>query len=142
MSAALVGKKKPEGFRPASCRPEIAAKIRRSWTKEKREAARQRGLENAKDQAWRDLIAYSVAGELNPNYKGKGKASPYTPGFDRAHRRLIKERDGFRCTRCGSTKNLDIHHIDGSKDNHHPDNLTTVCRKCHANDPIDSRNSR
>jgi 5-methylcytosine-specific restriction endonuclease McrA len=26
---------------------------------------------------------------------------------------------------------LDIHHIDETKDNHHPDNLRALCRQCH-----------
>lgn len=138
MSVAHKGKR--HNYRSASSRPEVAAKIRQSWTPEKREAARQRGLKFAADQAWRDLIARSVAGELNPNHQGKDQATGYAPGWGRLHRRLIRERDGHRCVQCGSTGRLDTHHKDGSKTNHHPDNLVTLCRRCHANQPIDRRN--
>ena len=46
------------------------------------------------------------------------------------------ERDGHRCTACGSIKRLVIHHIDGRgrgcKDpNHALDNLDTLCNSCH-----------
>lgn len=45
------------------------------------------------------------------------------------------ERDGYKCVRCGSTKQLVPHHKDGSgqtdNPNHDLDNLETLCRKCH-----------
>ena len=49
----------------------------------------------------------------------------------------VKKRDGFKCTRCGATKEealqLHSHHIvpksAGGKDT--PDNLTTLCIECH-----------
>ena len=54
-------------------------------------------------------------------------------------RRPILERDKHKCRFCGSEKNLDIHHIDGDsydkkglRANNDPDNLITLCHKCHA----------
>jgi hypothetical protein len=131
MSAALKGK--PHSYRSASTRPEVAAKIAAAWTPEKREEARQRGLRLATDRAWRDLIAQSVTGALNPNYQGKDQATPYAPGWGRLHKRLIRERAGNRCESCGAAPppTLDIHHKDRTKTNHHPDNLIAVCRRCH-----------
>lgn len=45
----------------------------------------------------------------------------------------VKLRDGWRCTECGSSTNLEAHHItplaEGGDD--HPANLTTLCRGCH-----------
>ena len=32
---------------------------------------------------------------------------------------------------CGSTQNLDIHHIDGDWQNNNLDNLMCLCRSCH-----------
>ncbi|MEZ4504712.1 MAG: HNH endonuclease [Thermomicrobiales bacterium] len=51
----------------------------------------------------------------------------------RASRRLVQERDGYRCTICGSREQLEVHHIvprrlGGSND---PENLVTVCAACH-----------
>jgi len=129
MSQALKGKR--HNWRSGSTRPEVAAKIAASWTPEMRQAAQKRGLLRAADRTWRDLIALSVSGQLNPNYQGKDNATPYAPGWGRLHKRLIRERNGYRCVDCGREGRFDIHHIDGSKDNHHPDNLVHVCRKCH-----------
>lgn len=57
----------------------------------------------------------------------KGRANDET-------RFRIKQRDGNKCTECGSTVNLEIHHIvprrlgGGNTD----DNLVTLCKTCHA----------
>lgn len=41
-----------------------------------------------------------------------------------------KMRDGFKCTRCGTQEDLQVHHIRG-KQSHHLDDLITLCRECH-----------
>ena len=126
MSAALQGKR--HNYRSASTRPEVAEKIRQAWTDEKRQAAQNRGLAFAADQAWRDLIAWAVSRAVNPEQQ---RIRPYTPGFGRLHRQLIRDRAAGQCELCGRATRLDIHHKDWSKDNHHPDNLAALCRKCH-----------
>jgi 5-methylcytosine-specific restriction endonuclease McrA len=40
-------------------------------------------------------------------------------------------RDNYMCTACSTSDNLHIHHIDGNKDNHDLENLTTLCHDCH-----------
>jgi len=45
-------------------------------------------------------------------------------------------RDEHRCTACGSTQRLVVHHRDGKgrgckKPNHSLDNLETLCNSCH-----------
>jgi hypothetical protein len=54
------------------------------------------------------------------------------------NRRSVLERDGLKCTNCGSTRNIDIHHKDGksyrraqSDANNKLENLITLCHKCH-----------
>jgi 5-methylcytosine-specific restriction endonuclease McrA len=50
-------------------------------------------------------------------------------------RREILERDGWRCQKCGCSKNLDVHHLrrlSALGDDVEP-NLITVCRECHQN---------
>ena len=42
-----------------------------------------------------------------------------------------KMRDGFKCLVCDSKNNLEVHHIDNNKRNDKPENLATLCRKCH-----------
>lgn len=49
-------------------------------------------------------------------------------------RRKILERDNFQCRECGSTENLEVHHIFPKqfKIDHSPQNLITLCRTCHS----------
>ena len=35
------------------------------------------------------------------------------------------------CEKCGSTQNIDVHHIDGNYNNNTPENLMILCRSCH-----------
>jgi 5-methylcytosine-specific restriction endonuclease McrA len=46
----------------------------------------------------------------------------------RKQRVQIIERDEGRCGVCGSTENLEVHHIDGNPQNDDLDNLETRCR--------------
>lgn len=134
MSLRLTGRKLD--YLTGGSLPGVAEKIRQAWTPEMRDAAKLRGLALAADRAWRDLIAALVSGDLNPNFQGKNRATPYSPGWGRLHKELIRERAGHLCESCGkppsySSMRLDIHHIDRTKANHHPDNLQALCRKCH-----------
>ncbi|KXB06025.1 hypothetical protein AKJ53_01490 [candidate division MSBL1 archaeon SCGC-AAA382F02] len=52
-------------------------------------------------------------------------------GFTRALKEKIKERDDHRCSKCGSSENLEVHHKDGDFRNNDEDNLATVCKSCH-----------
>lgn len=50
-------------------------------------------------------------------------------------RTAARQRDGERCTRCGSTRNLQVHHIvplSHGGERYALSNLTTLCRDCHA----------
>lgn len=102
MSDRTKGIPKPAGFRPASTRPEVAAKIAAAWTPEMREAARLR------------------TGNPEARYHGlsckKAKA--------------IREAVGA-CQACGSLGRLDIHHRDRNKHNHESSNLVVLCHRCH-----------
>jgi hypothetical protein len=48
-------------------------------------------------------------------------------------RREILERDGWRCQKCGCSKNLDVHHLRrrSSLGDDAETNLITLCRECH-----------
>lgn len=56
----------------------------------------------------------------------------YSPAHHSARRILYniygKER---KCEICGSTTNVDVHHIDGNFSNNNIDNLMLLCRSCH-----------
>jgi 5-methylcytosine-specific restriction endonuclease McrA len=53
----------------------------------------------------------------------------------RKTRAWVRQRDGNRCTECGETTGLVVHHLvrpqDGGTDE--TSNLTTLCRICHGN---------
>lgn len=54
-------------------------------------------------------------------------------------RSAVLERDGHRCVRCPATTQLTVHHKDRhgrptKEPNNNPDNLETLCRKCHASE--------
>lgn len=49
-------------------------------------------------------------------------------------REVVKARDGHRCRRCGSTEQLEAHHIVPLEDGGDPyalDNLELLCHRCH-----------
>lgn len=49
-------------------------------------------------------------------------------------RPVVLERDGHRCTQCGSTENLHVHHYRARRrgGTNQMDNLQTLCERCHA----------
>lgn len=56
------------------------------------------------------------------------------------NRYVVLARDGYRCVRCGITKDehmekygrdISVDHIDGDRSNNQPSNLQTLCLRCH-----------
>ena len=47
--------------------------------------------------------------------------------------KLVKQRDNYRCVRCGSATNLEAHHMVpvAAGGTHEIENLVTLCRRCH-----------
>jgi hypothetical protein len=131
------------------------------WLPTRKELKRQRYL-----QKGREGFPHPYIGEatLSPTDYPMGETGPeesiYTATIgatserqsrneplDMADRKLrVKMRDQFRCTRCGSTENLRVHHIKGTK-SHRMEDLTTLCLACHQkehgyrqkNDSMESR---
>ena len=56
-----------------------------------------------------------------------------TPRLYAALRRVVLQRDGWRCQQCGSLSNLDVHHVRRRSElgDDAEANLITVCRECH-----------
>lgn len=134
VSDAQKGKPRKAGWKHA---PETREKIASAWTDEKREAARQRGLEMAADREWRLRIANALSGENNPRWEGGITGQKYAPGFDKTLKRSIRQRDNFTCQLCGMTEDelgyrLSIHHADYDKSNHHESNLFATCKRCNS----------
>lgn len=65
-------------------------------------------------------------------FRSRGRGGRYDCKF----REDIKRRDGYKCTRCGNTENLHVHHIvrwnDSVELRFEPSNLITLCGICHA----------
>ena len=44
---------------------------------------------------------------------------------------MVKERDGYKCVICGSTENLNAHHIGYDGDRMDENDIVTLCNRCH-----------
>ena len=44
---------------------------------------------------------------------------------------MVKDRDGNKCVICGSTENLNAHHIGYNGDRLNEDDIVTLCNRCH-----------
>jgi YHS domain-containing protein len=71
-----------------------------------------------------------LAGPNSPHWRGGVSFEPYSPEFNKALKRRIRERDKYTCAICGGS-GQQIHHIDGDKGNNDETNLITLCNRCH-----------
>jgi hypothetical protein len=70
------------------------------------------------------------------NWRGGISFEPYPYDFTNELRELIRKRDNYKCQICGCPqeeclRKLSVHHIDYDKKNLNPDNLISLCIKCH-----------
>jgi hypothetical protein len=78
-----------------------------------------------------------VSGCNNPQWRGGLSGTQYGNGFTKSLKAQIRQRDRFTCQECQQTETqlgypLSVHHIDYDKNNHHTDNLISLCRSCHS----------
>lgn len=78
---------------------------------------------------------YSIhnCGESNPHWQNKKNSVSYKygPAFNEKLKQQIRWLDNYKCQLCGKL-GKDVHHIDYNKQNNTINNLTTLCRSCHA----------
>lgn len=77
---------------------------------------------------------YAKKGAENMNWRGGISFKPYTVDWTKTLKQSIRERDKYICQVCGEPqgdRTLCIHHIDYIKQNCNPDNLISLCIKCH-----------
>jgi len=65
-------------------------------------------------------------------WKGGISYEPYSIDWTDTLKKSIRQRDKYTCQICGKEPAIIIHHIDYNKENCNPNNLITLCRKCHA----------
>ena len=83
---------------------------------------------------WGDKISKAQQGEKGPNWRGGISNNPYSVDWRETLRRSIRERDNYICQLCSKQqgdKALSVHHIDYNKKNSNPENLITLCKRCH-----------
>lgn len=80
-----------------------------------------RGFQRAAERLGIPSKSRGRAGAQNGRYKDGTQSTLY---------RQMVEKD--RCNRCGETRWLVVHHIDGVHTNNTPDNLEILCSPCHS----------
>lgn len=68
-------------------------------------------------------------GPNNPRWNGGVSAYPNHSEFKRMRLEKLQQVEG-KCEECGQEA-TEVHHLDGSKDNHALENLKALCHKCH-----------
>jgi len=79
---------------------------------------------------------HDVSFDKNPSWLGGKSFEPYGLEFNDNLKEVIRNRDRRKCFLCEKTElengeNLHCHHIDYNKRNNNPNNLISLCRKCH-----------
>jgi len=85
-------------------------------------------------QKMSDRLKGKYNGGKASNWQGGIDSFPYAIGWAGWYIEKIRERDSHKCQnpKCKNPhKLLDIHHVDYDKQNHDPNNLITLCKKCH-----------
>ena len=83
----------------------------------------------------RKKIGDAQRGEKSHYWKGGISFDPYSIDWTKTLKRSIRERDHYTCKICGdqqTEKTFCVHHIDYDKQNSNPNNLITLCSKCHS----------
>lgn len=74
--------------------------------------------------------------EKSSNWQGGKSFEPYPLGWTKTFKEQIRHRDGYKCQICGAPEmecntKLHVHHKDYIKENIKPNNLISLCNKCH-----------
>jgi len=78
----------------------------------------------------KEAIRKGHLGEKSHFWKGGISSELYSVDWTDTLKRSIRERDNYICQIC-SKYGYDVHHTDYNKRNCNPNNLITLCHKCH-----------
>lgn len=75
-------------------------------------------------------------GKNNPNWQDGSSFEIYPINFNNSLKEFIRDRDNHECQLCHIkeielNRLLSVHHIDYIKENCVPENLISLCKKCH-----------
>jgi hypothetical protein len=90
------------------------------------------GIGQKGNHFWRKRRSY--IGDKNPNWQGGKSFEPYNIDWTETLKRSIRERDHYTCQLNGEIQGdicFAVHHIDYNKKNCDPNNLITLCNRCH-----------
>jgi len=66
---------------------------------------------------------------------GRGYSSSYKPQerayYTRARTAIVKNGTELKCNRCGTDRQIEIHHKDEDITNNSVSNLVPLCKRCH-----------
>lgn len=79
----------------------------------------------------------SMSGENSATWKGGVSFEPWSPEFNKALKRRIRERDNYVCGLCGKGDARWVHHINYDKQDQDPTNLVTLHNSCHTKTNFD-----
>jgi len=85
----------------------------------------------ANDSEYRANVIERQSGPNSWFWRGGKSFEPYGIEFNNALKFRIRERDGHACVLCREPAKC-VHHIDYDKRNNLPENLITLCWKCHS----------
>mgnify|MGYP001096910889 CR=1 FL=1 len=104
----------------------------KSWSEEIKRKLSESHMGYKMPEEQKRKIGEAQRGQKHWNWKGGKSFQVYAEGWTEQLRESIRKRDGNTCQIRGERrKGLDVHHIDLKKDNHAPQNLVTLCRRCH-----------
>ena len=75
-------------------------------------------------------IMPQITGKKHHNWQGGKSFEAYPKEFCLSLKGLIRSRDGNMCLLCGK-RGKEVHHINYNKKDCRPENLITLCKKCH-----------
>ena len=90
----------------------------------------------SKSKSGKNNPMYGLVQEMAPNWQGGKSFEAYGLEFNEDLKEVIRNRDRRKCFICEKTElenkeKLTVHHIDYDKKNNNPNNLISLCRKCH-----------